>query len=253
MSGHFEGRVAIVTGGAMGIGKAVAKAFAGAGASVAVVDRDQKEGEKTAAEINALGSARFFPCDVSQPEAVAQMVQSVKQEFGRLDIACNNAGVEGTPEAPTADCSVENWDRVIDINLKGVWLCMKYEIPEMLSGGQGAIVNIASIAGLIGFPGLPAYVASKHGVVGLSRNAALEYATSNIRVNAVCPGGIDTSMLHRVTMQDDEKWREMNEMHPMGRVGKTQEIAAAVLWLCSADASFVTGQALAVDGGYVAR
>ncbi len=253
MSGRFDNQVALVTGAAMGIGKAVASAFVKEGAKLAIVDRDRDEGEKTAAELGEPGTVEFLFCDVAEPEAIAAMVESVVESMGRLDVACNNAGIEGIPESPTVDCTLENWNRVIDINLRGVWLCMKHEIPAMMKTGGGAIVNISSIAGLIGFPGIPAYVASKHGVIGLTRNAALEYANDGIRANAVCPGGIDTPMLHRFSQGDEQKWRELNEMHPLGRVGTPEEIASAVLWLCSAEESFVTGQALAVDGGYVAR
>jgi len=202
----------------------------------------EKEGEE----------AIFIKTDVSRPEAVKAMIEQIVQTYGRLDCAFNNAGIEGD-QATTADCTIENWMRVIDINLTGVWLCMKYEIPEMLKIGGGSIVNMASVAGRVGFPNIPAYTASKQGVNGLTKTAALEYATQGIRVNAVCPGVINTAMIDRFTGGETEAIKQMEAMEPIGRMGTPEEVAKAVLWLCSEDASFVTGHPLVVDGGFVAR
>jgi len=186
------------------------------------------------------------------PPDVQALVVAAVQRYGRIDCAFNNAGIEGE-NAATADCSEENWNRVLSTNLRGIWLCMKHEIPQMLSQGNGAIVNMSSIAGLVGFGGLPAYVASKHGVVGLTKTAALEYATQGIRINAVCPGVIRTDMIDRLTGGDLAAEAQFTEMEPLGRMGRPEEVAAAVLWLCSDAASFVTGHAMVVDGGAVAQ
>lgn len=249
---NLRNQVAFVTGGASGIGRATALAFAREGAKVAVADI-LESAEDTISEIRRNGGeAIYLRCDTSRDDDVRRAIELTTKQFGRLDHAFNNAGVEGAP-APTPDCTVENWNRVIDINLKGVWLCMKYEIPQMLRQGSGSIVNCSSIAGLVGFAHMPAYVASKHGVVGLTRTAALEYARSRIRVNAVCPGVIQTPMIDRFTHGDPSAHRQLTEGEPMHRVGRPEEIAAAVLWLCSESSSFVTGQALAVDGGWVAQ
>jgi len=180
------------------------------------------------------------------------MVATTIKSFGRLDYAFNNAGIEGVT-AITHECTEENWEKTIGINLKGVWLCMKYEIQEMLKQGKGAIVNNASIAGLGGFPGSPAYVASKHGVLGLTRTAALEYAKSGIRVNAVCPGVIQTPMIDRFTGADQETVKQFESMEPIGRMGQPEEVAEAAIWLCADAASFVTGNAMTVDGGLGAQ
>jgi NAD(P)-dependent dehydrogenase (short-subunit alcohol dehydrogenase family) len=189
---------------------------------------------------------------VSDPGGVAELVHGCVDRFGRLDFAFNNAGIEGT-QAPTAECTVENWNRTIAVNLTGVFLCMHEEIPRMLQSGGGVIVNNSSVAGLVGFAGIPAYAASKHGILGLTKTAALEYATQGIRVNAVCPGVIDTEMIARFTHGDSEIAEQMVQTEPVGRLGGAAEIADAVVWLCSDRASFVTGHALAVDGGFVAR
>ena len=253
MEKQFHGKVAIVTGASSGIGKATALAFAREGAKVLVADVQEKAGEETREAMKADGGeAIFVKCDVSQPSEVERMINTTVEDFGRLDYAFNNAGIEGQ-QGFTADCSLENWDSVININLKGIWLCMKYEIPQMLKNGGGAIVNCSSVAGLIGFPGLPAYVASKHGVVGLTKNAALEYARQNIRVNAVNPGAIKTPMIDRIAPTQDALDTLVNTYEPLGRIGQPEEIAEAVIWLCSDKASFVTGYPLAVDGGFVAQ
>jgi NAD(P)-dependent dehydrogenase (short-subunit alcohol dehydrogenase family) len=248
----MNGKVAIVTGAGSGIGHATALAFVAEGASVVLADVDTERGDKTAAEIEGLGGNAIFVCtDVSRAEDVAAMVDRAVERFGRLDYAFNNAGIEGVP-APTADCTIENWNRTIGINLTGVFLCMRAEIPKMLAMGGGAIVNNSSVAGLVGFAGIPAYTASKHGIVGLTKTAALDYATKGIRVNAVCPGVIETEMITRFTHGDAGAVAQLRQSEPIGRLGTPEEIADAVIWLCSDRASFVTGQAIAVDGGFVA-
>lgn len=252
MPGHMQGRVALVTGGSSGIGRATALAFAREGAKVVVGDVLVDGGRETVRLItDAGGEAVFVRTDVANPYEVQALVDEAVQRYGRLDYAFNNAGIEGTM-APTAECSEENWDRTIDINLKGVWLCMKAEIPQMLTQGGGAIVNTASVAGLVGFPNLPAYCASKGGVVQLTKAAALEYARMGIRINAVCPGVIRTPMVERVTGGNPETEAQFTALEPVGRMGTPEEVAEAVVWLCSDAASFVTGHAMVVDGGLVA-
>ena len=246
----FEQKVALVTGGAFGIGKATALAFAKRGAKVVVAD--VIEDQQVVKEIIALGgTAIFIKCDISKKDDVSEMVNLTLKTFGAIDFAVNNAGIEGA-NAPTHECTEENWDKTISINLKGTWLCMKHEIPVMLKQKKGAIVNIASIAGLIGFPGLPAYVVSKHGIIGLTKTAALEYAKQGIRINAVCPGVIKTQMIDRVTGKDKTVEKQYEDMEPVGRMGTPEEVAEAIVWLCSDAASFVTGNAMAVDGGWIA-
>lgn len=250
---YAENSVALVTGAATGIGLETALAFARAGCRVVVSDRDASRGEAAAAAVRALGrDAVFVPCDVSLPGQVEQLHRQVLAIFGRLDAVCNNAGIEGE-QGPTADCSLENFDRVIGINLRGLFLCLREQLRIMQAQGNGAIVNMASVAGLVGFGGLPAYCASKGGVVQLTRAAALEYAEKGIRVNAVCPGAIKTEMIDRITGEDPAVEKQFAALHPMNRMGSVAEVADAVVWLCSPGAGFVTGQALAVDGGLVAR
>lgn len=254
MAGEFAGKVAVVTGASSGIGRATALAFAREGASVVVADRDEAGGQETVAMIRDVGSTAFHvTCDVSQDADVARMVDATVRTYGRLDCACNNAGIEGV-QATTAEYPREEWDRVLAVNLTGVWLCMKHEIPVMLAHGGGAIVNMASILGVVGFATAAAYTAAKHGVVGLTKVAAVEYATQGIRVNAVCPGFIATPMLeHAGITPGTDMYAMIANLHPIKRLGTPEEIAEAVLWLCSEKASFVTGDAMLVDGGYVAQ
>lgn len=254
MAKALEGKVALVTGGASGIGLATALAFAREGAQVVVADVQDKADHKVGDLIRKEGGhVAFHACDVSQSYQVRNVMDMIMENFGRLDFACNDAGIEGQPAA-TAESSEENWTRTLDVNLTGAYLCMKYEIQAMLKAGHGgSIVNIASIAGLVGFAGMGAYVASKHGLVGLTKAAALEYAKQGIRVNSVCPGVIQTPMIDRFTHGDPATQANLAAGEPMGRIGRPEEIASAVLWLCSAGASFTTGQALAVDGGWVAQ
>ena len=251
MEVSFKNKVALVTGGSSGIGRATAIAFARKGAKVVVVD--WKENYETVNLIREIGSeAIFIKCDVSKIVDVEVMIAKAIVEFGRLDYAFNNAGIEGI-QANTWDCTEENWDKTINVNLKGIWNCMKYEIPEMLKLGKGVIVNCASVAGLVGFEGLSAYVASKHGVVGLTKTAALECAKLGIRVNAVCPGVIQTPMIDRLTHKEKENIAQFKGFEPIGRFGLPEEVANAVVWMCTDEASFVTGHAMAVDGGFVAK
>ncbi len=245
----FSGKVALVTGAAAGMGLATALAFAEAGAAVALADVKEEAVKAEAEKLIAAGhKALAIRCDVSDDAQVAAMVDQTVAAFGRLDAAFNNAGVMARI-APTADSSREDWDRVIGINLRGVWSCMKYELRQMQKQGSGAIVNNASVGALTGNPGIGSYIASKHGVVGLTRTAALEYVRQGIRVNAVNPGLIDTQIARDVVNGDEQAYRELEKGVPIRRAGRPEEIAAAVLWLCSPAASYVVGHALTVDGG----
>ena len=245
--GQFEGKVALVTGAGSGIGRASALAFARERAHVVVSDVSDEGGEETVRLIQgAGGEATFVHADVSRAGEVQALIDEVVRSLGRLDYAHNNAGILGKLSA-TADCTEEDWDRTIAINLKGVWLCMRSEIPQMLSQGGGAIVNTSSAAGLVAFRGLPAYVASKHGVAGLTKAAALDYARDGIRVNAVCPGFIDTPLVEGIGSGD------FRRLLPLGRLGTPEEVAQAVVWLCSEGASYVTGHTMVVDGAMTAQ
>jgi NAD(P)-dependent dehydrogenase (short-subunit alcohol dehydrogenase family) len=247
----FQDKVALVTGGSFGIGQAAAIAFAKRGAKVVIADWVEDAG--TLSLIGSFGGeAIFVQCDVSRDEDVKKVIEKTLSQYGRLDFAFNNAGIEGL-SAPTHECTNENWDTTIGINLKGVWLCMKYEIEQMLKQGKGVIVNNASIAGLVGFQNIPAYVASKHGVIGLTKNAALEYSRSGIRVNVVCPGVIKTPMIDRFTGKSKEVEKQFESMEPVGRLGRPEEVAETVIWLCSDASSFITGDAIPVDGGWTAQ
>ncbi len=249
MIGNLDGKVAFVTGAASGIGRATALAFAREGANVVVADIDQRGSQDTAGAIEDLdGQAFAVVCDVTRSEDVQIALTRTVERFGRLDYAFNNAGAEQRPKL-TADVTEEEWDRIITINLRSVFLCLKYEIPLMLQQGGGAIVNTSSGAGIRVFGRGAAYAAAKHGVVGLTKDAALDYASSNIRINAICPGIIDTEMMDRFTGGTPEERDRVIAQEPIGRMGRPDEIAATVVWLCSDAASFVTGHAMVVDGG----
>ena len=253
MPGMLSDKVSLITGAGSGIGRASAIAFAREGARVVVSDVNAEGGEETVSRISEIGGqAIFVPADVSRAGDVETLVQSTVQQFGRLDCAFNNAGISGG-QVRIHEYSEEDWERVIDINLKGVWLCLKYEIIQMLEQGGGAIVNTASTMGLVGGAGSASYGASKHGVVGLTKNAAVDYAQAGIRVNAVCPGHIRTPMTEQGTLLVPGNEERIIARHPIGRLGAPEEIAETVVWLCSDAASFVTGHAMAVDGGFVAQ
>jgi NAD(P)-dependent dehydrogenase (short-subunit alcohol dehydrogenase family) len=253
VSEQLDGKVALVTGAGSGIGRASALALARGGARVVACDLFTEAGEETVARIRAEGGeATFVAADVSQAADVETLIRQAVERYGRLDCAHNNAGVLGE-RAFTGDATESDWDRTLAVNLKGVWLCMRAEIGQMVLQDAGAIVNTASIAGLVGLANRPAYVASKHGVVGLTKAAALEYATVGIRVNAVCPGFVRTPLIEPTLAANPEVEAQITAMEPVGRLGLPEEVAEAVAWLCSDAASFVTGAALPVDGGLVAR
>jgi len=252
MSMSFSGQVALVTGAAAGIGRATALAFAAQGLKVAVADLDERGGEACVAEIRAAGGeALFIGCDVTRDEQVRGMIERVLSCYGRLDYAFNNAGIE-IEQGRLAEGSEAEFDAIMGVNVKGVWLCMKYQLPVMLAQGGGVIVNTASVAGLGAAPKMSIYAASKHAVIGLTKSAAIEYAKKGIRVNAVCPAVIDTDMFRRAYEADPRKAEFAAAMHPVGRLGKVEEVAAAVMYLCSDGAAFTTGHALTVDGGATA-
>ena len=246
----YSGKVAFITGGASGIGRATALAFAREGASVVVADVSEEGNQETVRLVEELGGrAHATRCDVSRSEDIKTALATTIEVFGRLDFAFNNAGIEPKKPAATADYEEEEWNRIIDIDLRGVFLCMKHEIPLILKQGGGAIVNTSSGAGVIGIKGSPAYTAAKHGVIGLTRASALDYAAQNIRINAVCPGYIATAMMDRFTGGTAEGRAKVISEEPVGRMGQPEEIAAAVLWLCSDAARFVIGHAMVIDGG----
>lgn len=246
---RFDDKVVVITGAGGGIGRATALAFARAGAKVVVTDRDAKAGQETLQQVQAAGAqAVFILTDVTQAAQVEAMVSQTVAHFGRLDCAFNNAGIE-EEHMRLADCAEDTFDRIMGVNVKGVWLCLKYQLAQMVKQGGGAIVNTASVAGLIGAPKMAAYSASKHAVIGLTKSAAVEYGRKNIRVNAVCPGVIRTVMFDRAVQADPKVGGAAAQMHPVGRIGEADEVAAAVLWLSSDAASFVTGLAHTVDGG----
>jgi NAD(P)-dependent dehydrogenase (short-subunit alcohol dehydrogenase family) len=245
--GMLEGKIALITGASSGIGRGAAVIFAGYGARLALADIDVEGGEETAREVRkAGGEAIFIKTDVAHAAEVEALVKQTVAYYGRLDCAFNNAGIDGVM-GRTAEYTEENWDQVIGVNLRGVWLCMKYEIPQMLSQGGGSIVNTSSGAGLTGVVGLPAYVASKHGVIGLTRAAALEYAKESIRINVICPGAIRTPMIEQIISQGLATERGLAA--PLGRLGIAEEVGEAAAWLLSPRASFMNGHAMSVDGG----
>src|SRR5207249_3316430 len=253
MNLSFENKVALVTGAGSGMSLATAKAFAEAGAAVVLADIHENAVRSAAEELVSAGhKAIAVRCNVADEADVAAMIEQTVSTFGRLDAAYNNAGVQ-SPPVETADASGEEFDRVNAINLRGVWNCMKYELRQMREQGSGAIVNCSSMGGLIGLPGRAIYHASKHGVIGLTKSAALEYASRGIRINAVCPGTIDTPMVADMLAKEPDAMKDIMRDQPIGRLGRPEEIASAVLWHCSPSASFVIGHALAVDGGYTAR
>lgn len=253
MATSMSTKTALVTGAGSGIGRATAVAFARAGANVVLADVNVAGGQATLALIESLaGHGHFVAADVSKSSEVERLIKTTVDTFGRLDCAFNNAGIQGEL-SQTAECTEENWDRITGINLKGVWLCMKFEIEQMLQQGSGAIVNNSSNFGLVGSNGMPAYSAAKHGVVGLTKTAAIEYADRGIRVNAVCPGPVQTPLVDKIVARQPEIVDAIIEREPIGRMGQPEEVAAAVVWLCSDEATFVVGSVLPVDGGFVAQ
>lgn len=250
----FTDKVVSVTGAASGIGRSAALAFAEKGARVAISDIDSEGLDQTKELLKKTGAEfELYVTDIADPAQVESMFQSILKKFGRLDAACNNAGIGG-PLAASADYSIEEWDRVINVNLRGQWLCMRQQIPAMLSNGGGSIVNVTSILGNVGFANAPAYASAKHGLEGLTKTAALEYSASGIRINSVAPGFIATEMLEKAGLTtDEEKRKAIEQLHPIGRLGTAREVADTIVWLSSDEASFITGHCLLVDGGYTAR
>lgn len=247
----FEDRVVLITGAGSGIGEACALTFAGNGAKVVVADIDEKDGQRVVDELNGRGDvALFVKTDVSDPSAVQALVAKAVSTYGKLDCAVNNAGIGGEI-APVGEYGIPDWQKVISINLNAVFYGMRYQIPEMLKGGRGAIVNTASILGLVGFADSSAYVAAKHGIIGLTQTAAIEYSSRGVRTNAVCPGFIHTPLVEKTL--DAKEQEQLVGLHPIGRLGTPQEVADLVVFLCSDEASFITGSTCMIDGGYTAR
>ena len=246
----MKDKVVLITGASMGMGKAATIKFAQAGAAVVVADINEAAANALANELTAQGyKAIAIGCDVSNAVQVKAMINKTVETYGRLDAAFNNAGIQN-PSTDIADYEEEEYDRILNINLKGVWLCMKYELQQMRKQGSGAIVNNSSLAGLVGAPGRAPYAAAKHGIIGLTKSAAAEYASKGIRVNAVCPGTINTPMVDQMISTGDLSKEMSEQLAPIGRLGEAEEVAETVFWLCSSGASYVVGQAISVDGGY---
>jgi NAD(P)-dependent dehydrogenase (short-subunit alcohol dehydrogenase family) len=252
---NLTGKTAVVTGGARGIGRAIAIRFVQSGANIVIGDVLEHEAEQSLALCNEVrqGSAKFIQTDVTQESDCQALAQFAVDSFGSLDVACNNAGIEGL-NTPSADLSLEDWNRVISINLTGVWLSLKYQVKAMLTQGRGgAIVNISSIMGQVAAPGIVAYNTAKHGVIGITKSAALDYAKSGIRVNSVCPGAIETEMIERAREVNPAVVQALEQATPLGRLGHVEDIGNMVVWLCSEQANFATGQSFTVDGGYTTQ